>query len=237
MKVRTSLEALMPTSTVEHREPIGAGPALTDFVVTVDQEELHALGEGAFGRADLGEFTHAVVWGLILLRTLERAGTYSGDVDDDRAHLHGLIRALERTLLPRLAGVRDAAVRWHSKLGGSHGDLAAAMDVARSTAQSRVQALLDREPSEGEQWATGQRRAPEAPAKPHTVTIDLMDGEHTHWVLTEALQAFAHRQHGEADQEAAEAAERGEDCDRAAEHRREWAAAAEALLARINDAL
>ncbi|AQZ62515.1 hypothetical protein BKM31_14520 [[Actinomadura] parvosata subsp. kistnae] len=77
MKVHTILEALTRTSTVEYREPIGAGPTLTDFVVTVDQAELEALGEGAFGRAHLREFTHAAVWGLILLRTLERAGTPS----------------------------------------------------------------------------------------------------------------------------------------------------------------
>ncbi|MEW9556223.1 helix-turn-helix domain-containing protein [Nonomuraea sp. NPDC050783] len=41
----------MPTSTVEYREPIGAGPTLTDFVVTVDQVELEAPGEGAHGAA------------------------------------------------------------------------------------------------------------------------------------------------------------------------------------------
>ncbi|SPL88767.1 unnamed protein product [[Actinomadura] parvosata subsp. kistnae] len=95
------------------------------------------------------------------------------------------------------------------------------MDVARSAAQSHVQALLEREPSEGERWATGRRpAASDAPVKPHTVTIDLMDGEHTYWVLTEALREFAHRQNGE----------------RQARHCREWAAA-EALLAHIDDVL
>lgn len=225
----------MPMATVEHHEPIGRGPALTDFIVRLDESELAALGEGSLGRADLTEFSHAVIWGLILLRSLERAGTYAEDADDDRAHLRGLIGALERTLLPRLAGVRDAAVRWHSKLDGSHGDLAGAMGVARSTAQSRVQALLEREPSEGERWALGERPAPgERPG--HSVTIDL-DDEHTHFVLTDALREFAASQRSEADDLAARASESGSADDHAhAEHRRAWVATAEALLDRIDDA-
>src|SRR4051794_20168935 len=114
----------MPTATIEHHDPIGNGPALTDFIVRVTGDELEALGEGPGGRADLTDFTHAAVWALILLRTLERAGTYQGDAEDDRAHLRGIIGTLERTLLPRMLGIRDAAMRWHAKLGGSYGDLA-----------------------------------------------------------------------------------------------------------------
>ncbi|MDP9850336.1 hypothetical protein [Streptosporangium lutulentum] len=68
------------------------------------------------------------------------------------------------------------------------------------------------------------------------MTIDLMDGEHTLGAHREALREFAHRQNGEADQEEAEAAERGEVRDRQAKHRREWVAA-EALLNRIDDVL
>ncbi|MEU1725542.1 hypothetical protein [Nonomuraea sp. NPDC005692] len=98
---------------------------------------------------------HAVIWSPILLRILKRKETYAGDAHDDRAHPRGVIRALERTLLPRLAGIRHAAVCAHAQLGGSHGDLAAAMAVARSTTQSRGEALAEREPAEQERWATG----------------------------------------------------------------------------------
>ncbi|MGV9776489.1 hypothetical protein [Streptosporangium sp. NPDC003464] len=219
----------MPSASIEHHDPAGAGPALTDFIVRVDQDELAALAESPRGRADLTDFSHAVVWALILLRTLERQGTYAGEVDDDRAHLWGLIRALERTLLPRMHGVRDAAVRWHAKLGGSHGDLAGAMGVARSTASTRVQALVEREPSEGERWALGRSAA--APAR-HTVVLDL-DDEHTHFVLTEALRDFAARQRQEADHEDAQAGESSED----GSGRRAWATAADTLLDRLDAAV
>ncbi|MEU7856936.1 hypothetical protein [Nonomuraea sp. NPDC049141] len=120
-------------------------------------------------------------------------------------------------------------MRWHSKLDGSHGDLAGAMGVARSTAQSRVQALLEREPSEGERPAPGERPG-------HLVTIDL-DDEHTHFVPTDALREFAASQRSEADDLAARASESGSADDHAhAEHRRAWVATAEALLDHIDDA-
>jgi hypothetical protein len=42
----------------------------------------------------------------------------------------------------------------HHHLGGSHGELARAMGVARSTAQTRTEALESRDPSVWERWAT-----------------------------------------------------------------------------------
>jgi hypothetical protein len=54
---------------------------------------------------------------------------------------------VDRRLLPALQGIRDAAVRRHHHLGGSHGQLARAMGVARSTAQTRTEALDARDPS------------------------------------------------------------------------------------------
>src|SRR5205085_1666635 len=84
-------------------------------------------------------------------------------------------------------------------LGGSHGQLADAMAVARSTAQARVEALADKEPSEGERWARGLTdTADQEPKTRHTVTLDL-DDEHAYFVLTEALRDFAAQQRGEAD--------------------------------------
>lgn len=60
----------------------------------------------------------------------------------------------------------------------------------------------------------------------HAVTIDLYEDENTYFVLTEALQDFAHRQRAEA------AREDDEDSPQAA-----WAATAEALLNDIEASL
>ena len=45
---------------------------------------------------------------------------------------------------PRAGGIRDAAVRRHHQLGGSYGSLAAAMGVAKSTAQTEIRRRRDR---------------------------------------------------------------------------------------------
>ncbi|MET7339153.1 DUF6225 family protein [Nonomuraea sp. NPDC005650] len=63
--------------------------------------------------------------------------------------LDWLIRHYPRTAMSTIGEIVGEAER------GSHGDLAAAMDVARSTAQSRGKALSGREPSEQERWASG----------------------------------------------------------------------------------
>ncbi|MFE3907412.1 hypothetical protein ACFXPY_46210 [Streptomyces sp. NPDC059153] len=52
-------------------------------------------------------------------------------------------------LLNRLEGIRDAAQ------GGSYGALASSMGVTRATAQYRRDALVKKDPSAMEQWATG----------------------------------------------------------------------------------
>ncbi|WP_229876570.1 hypothetical protein, partial [Streptomyces griseoloalbus] len=66
-----------------------------------------------------------------------------------------VISDLDHRLLPRLQGIRDMAIRRHKELGGSLNDLALAMDVKKSTAQSRLGVILtgkDR-PSTWENWA------------------------------------------------------------------------------------
>jgi hypothetical protein len=52
----------------------------------------------------------------------------------------------------QLEGIRDAAVRRHQALGGSHGQLGRAMGAPRSTARTHTEALLAREPSPHERW-------------------------------------------------------------------------------------
>jgi hypothetical protein len=73
------------------------------------------------------------------------------------------INDLAHRLLPRLEGILAAAIREHASTGGSYGHLANAMDVAKSTAQRRRDALLAADPDGWERWArTGgpQRPAP-----------------------------------------------------------------------------
>lgn len=67
------------------------------------------------------------------------------------------INDISTRLLPRLQGIVDALIRAHYDAGGSHGELARAMDVERSTAQARgdkVRRTLP--PSTWERWATGE---------------------------------------------------------------------------------
>ncbi|MEV3927051.1 hypothetical protein [Actinomadura coerulea] len=158
----------MPLQTIERHDPETEGaPGLVDLVVTLTDEEAALLGGDEMAA---GEPAHLAAWALILLRTLERDGTFTsryrekGDPDDDLAALRGLIVALDKTVLPRLNGIRDAAIRAHQDRGGSYGQLAAAMNVARSTAQTRADALTAQEPSPYELWARGLGPRPSAPA-------------------------------------------------------------------------
>jgi hypothetical protein len=69
------------------------------------------------------------------------------------ADLYTAIAHLEHRLAPRLQGLRDALIRAHYSAGGSHDDLSIAMDVARSTAQSRGNKVRRAEPDTWEEWA------------------------------------------------------------------------------------
>ncbi|MGW4808753.1 NUDIX domain-containing protein [Kitasatospora sp. NPDC004272] len=102
--------------------------------------------------ADLVEWVGTALGALALLRTGQDAAgrPYSAGPAD----WHLAIRTIEYRLLPRLGGIRDAAVRAHAAAGGTVADLAAAMGVARATAQHRRKAVLDRGVSDAaEHWA------------------------------------------------------------------------------------
>lgn len=149
----------MPVGHVHHHEPDADGSYATDIITTISHADRQALGQ--WQPSDAGEATHALVWALIFLATLERDGRYHDETEDDLAALRGIIGTLDRRIIPALQGVRDAAVRRHHALGGSYGRLADAMNVPRSTAQTRCDALLEREPSPWEQWAVdGRSRMP-----------------------------------------------------------------------------
>jgi hypothetical protein len=144
----------MPSETIETSDD----GYLVHLQTTMTADEADEVGRQRL--RDAGEITHAAAWGLLLLARLERqAPTGAEEIEDRQAALRGLIRALDQRILPRLEGLRDAAVRWHRDLDGSHGRLAEAMGVPRSTAQTRLTALQEREMTDGERWACG--RAPD----------------------------------------------------------------------------
>ncbi len=73
------------------------------------------------------------------------------------ADIYTGINDLSTRLLPRLNGIVDALIRAHYDAGGTHGELARAMDVdSRSTAQTRGDKVRKARPSAWELWATGE---------------------------------------------------------------------------------
>jgi len=139
-----------------------------DITISLTPQEADALGAQA---SDLADWFHSALWALAILRS-GRLPTIPDALHAD-AHKdqpagpgdwYTIINDLDRRLLPRLQGVRDAAIRKHAEVGGTLPNLALAMDVPKSTAQSRRNAVLngtDR-PSPWELWATdgGQHQDP-----------------------------------------------------------------------------
>lgn len=128
----------------------------TQITLTIPTTEADAIGAEL---ALLTDQMDSALWALALLRT---GRTYRDkDAPEGRPvtveDLSTAITDLERRLTPRLQGIRDALIREHAGLGGSYGSLATAMDVPRSTAQRRRDAVTGRWPSTWEAWATGSR--------------------------------------------------------------------------------
>jgi hypothetical protein len=82
-----------------------------------------------------------------------RSGKWDTPGRETVRELYTAIMHLENKLTPRLEGIRDALIRAHYAAGGSHEDLALAMDVSRSTAQSRGNKVRHAAPSHWETWA------------------------------------------------------------------------------------
>lgn len=136
-----------------------SGPNATrgglDITISLTPGEAEALD---IEYATLADWFDTALWGLALLRNgySDRGGQGSEDVTTEA--LYTVIKDLDHRLLPRLQGLRDAAVRRHQELGGSIGELAAAMDVPKSTAQSRRNVVANRAPATWERWATKPTR-------------------------------------------------------------------------------
>lgn len=132
------------------------GPKHLEITLHIGAADQAALGMES---GILVDWFLTVLRGLAALRTgevdreTEAGGIERGPADVDT--WYWVINDLDEHLLPALNGIRAAAIRAHAAAGGSIGNLALAMGVdARSTAQTRRNAVLDVEPTERETWAT-----------------------------------------------------------------------------------
>lgn len=119
-----------------------------DIILSLTPAEAEAIGAEA---AQLGDWLDTVLWALALLRT--------GRTDSGAATTRDwatVISHLSHRLEPRLSGILSAAMRAHEASGGSVGDMALAMDVARSTAQYRREVLRESAGDVWEAWARGE---------------------------------------------------------------------------------
>jgi hypothetical protein len=124
-------------------------PGGLDITIHLSREEAGALGADASLMTD---WLHTALMALVALRT-GRTEFDGEPATADPRWWYWPINDLEHRLLPRLRGIRDAAIRQHAGTGGSYGHLAAAMDVVKSTAQRRRDALMSTAPSVWEVWA------------------------------------------------------------------------------------
>ena len=126
-------------------------------VMVPTSEEAAALG------TELGQLLEWFGTALTALAHLR-----NGSTDDfGRTTWQYLLRDLEHHLPSRLDGIRNALIREHVGAGGSHGELAEAMCVPRSTAQYRRNRVLSGPPDVWEEWAvSGRRPAPPTAARP-----------------------------------------------------------------------
>lgn len=109
-------------------------------------------------RMELADMQAWMETALASLRML-RSGALHLDGSRDEATLDAIrsgITAISHRLGPRLDGIVAALIRAHYDAGGSHAELARAMDVERSTAQSRGDKVRKtRPPLMWERWAAG----------------------------------------------------------------------------------
>ena len=123
---------------------------------------------------------HIAMGAIVAALDALRAGRLRLDGTRDGATLSTISTALHQAtcrLAPRLQGALDALIRAHYDAGGSHGELAAAMEVERSTAQARGDRVRKTiPPTHWEVWAAGEldpQTRPAAEVRPGwTLVVD-----------------------------------------------------------------
>ncbi|WP_346660134.1 NUDIX hydrolase [Streptomyces sp. WMMB303] len=143
--------------TLTIREGDAARHGGVDITMSFTPEEAAGIG-GELG--PIADTLHSALWGLATLRTGWVPADADHHADARPAREAGpetwqqIISDLHHRLLPRIEGIRDAAIRRHHEAGGTLPSLARAMDVPKSTAQSRRNTLIDGTPSTWARWAT-----------------------------------------------------------------------------------
>ncbi|UKD50830.1 NUDIX domain-containing protein (plasmid) [Amycolatopsis sp. FU40] len=138
-----------------------------DYVISLTQDQADALGTDA---GTVMEFVDTMLTSLAAWRTGAdpvvpeggRPSLKARPVSTGSAWTLWALRDLS-ALSARAEGALAAAIRDQAAAELSHGDLAMAMGVARSTAQDRRKAVLGAEPGAAEMWARGERAPVDAP--------------------------------------------------------------------------
>ncbi len=127
--------------TIEIREPTEDDPDRFEAILSYSPEEMRHLG------FDPGLILDRADTALIALRALR------GGEELDRSDYHTLITDVAK-LADQMAALRDALMVAHARDGGSLSQLGQALNIPRSTAQSRLAAVLRREPQPWDSWVT-----------------------------------------------------------------------------------
>ena len=141
-------------------EPLPASvadlPPHLELTLHVTPDEVAVLGADA---SMLLDWLTSGLRALVALRNPTAATADSPEAWD------WVLDDLDYRLIPRLQGIRDAAIRAHAAAGGSVSHLALAMDVEKSTAQYRRERVLNSDPTTFDTWARtgGPQRTPTAP--------------------------------------------------------------------------
>jgi hypothetical protein len=124
-----------------------------DATISLTPEQADALGIDIH---DMGTYLDTILRGVAAIRTHHNPTNDADSEPLERDGLWGLegLIASTTTLAGRLRAIQAVAIREHAAVGGSYGQLAAAMGVSRATAQGRRDAVTHREPTAQEEWVT-----------------------------------------------------------------------------------
>ncbi|MBA9002175.1 NUDIX hydrolase [Thermomonospora cellulosilytica] len=182
-------------------ERVRRGDGGEDLVIRLD--DVQAALVGADGVAMAGE-----LWRVLAALAAIRIGAWDGSPDvaralESREETAGDLAArqadtvyqIEQGLMPRLEAIRALALRALRAGGASYAELAAAMGVSRSTAQSRWARIASTE-HPAEEWARSGSPFPQAPAPGgpvcdhRSVGIDIVRGDGARLMLERVRPPF-----------------------------------------------
>ncbi|MFB7225500.1 hypothetical protein [Streptomyces sp. NPDC056227] len=144
--------------TIRYRRGETAELGGLDIIICLTPQEADAFQAEVVSLADSID---SLLYALVLLRTgrttrTKLRTTSTTERDATLTDLHVVLADLDAGLLPRIQGARDALIRLHKQMGGSLAQLAAVMEVSKSTAQSRRTAITSAPMGQWEKWAVAE---------------------------------------------------------------------------------